>query len=99
MTGSTCQGYKESFGDAESRDNEIDVNSVRKAQFLTGELLWLPVRARLEVSFPVARMAQLSSKYPKEVAPIGKGVLKYLQISPGNGLLYGPAPQTTGETE
>ena len=51
-----CGGWKESFDDGETRDETLDGTRVRQAQSLTGELLWLVVRARPELSFPVSRM-------------------------------------------
>ena len=96
---SPCSSWKETYDDSESRDEALDANLVRQAQSLTGELLWLAVRARPEISFAASRMSQLSAKRPQISIDIGVGVIKYLKTSPAGGLLFGNAPNSTGEME
>ena len=67
---SPCAGWKESYDDAERKDEVVDQTAVRMAQSLTGELLWLAVRARPEIAFPVARMSQLCVRRPQEAVDI-----------------------------
>ena len=83
-------GWKESYDDGETQEEEPDPDQIKSAQSLTGELLWLVVRARPELSFPVSRMAQLSARRPGDAINIGQGVLKFLKGSVSSGLLFGP---------
>ena len=85
-----CSSWKESYDDGETRDSVLDPGLVKQAQSLTGELLWLVVRARPDIAFPISRMAQLSSRRPQDALDIGYGVLKYLRGSVSVGLLFGP---------
>ena len=93
---SPCVGWKEAFDDAESREESVSPEAMKKAQSLTGELLWLAVRARPEIAFPVARMSQLSARRPSDSILIS---LRYLRSNPGGGLVYAVAPSTTGTSE
>ncbi|OLP95354.1 hypothetical protein AK812_SmicGene22530 [Symbiodinium microadriaticum] len=68
---SPCASWASEYDDAESREDSVDPEAVKAAQSLTGELLWLSVRARPELSFPVSRMAQLTTKRPKDALGIG----------------------------
>ena len=77
-----CCGWKDSFDDGITRDENPEAEMIRQAQSLTGELLWLVVRARPELSFAVSQMAQLCSKRPGESVQIGEGVLRYLKREP-----------------
>ena len=63
------------------------------------ELLWLTARARPELSFPVYRMSQWSTKRPRDSVVIGKGVLKHLRASPQQCLLFGPAADDCGSMQ
>ena len=90
-----CCGWKEGYDDGETRDPAPEAERIREAQSLTGELLWLVVRARPEVSFPVSRMAQLCARRPQDALDIGYGVLRYLRGTVSQDLLYGPVMETT----
>ena len=41
---------------------EIDIPAVREAQKVTGELLWIATRSRPDLSYPVGKLAQYSTK-------------------------------------
>ena len=94
-----CPSWRDTFDDAERKDEDPNVELIRKVQSLTGELLWLSVRARPEITFPVARMSQLSSRRPQDAIDIGTGVIKFLRSIPAGGIVYGPAPNNTGAVE
>ena len=93
---SPCSSWREAFDDSESKDEPLEPAVVKQAQSLCGELLWLNVRARPELSFPISRMAQLTTRRPRDSLAIGQGILKYLRAYPDNGILYGRAPGDLG---
>ena len=96
---SPCASWAPEYDDAESREDSVDPEAVKAAQSLTGELLWLSVRARPELSFPVSRMAQLTTKRPKDVLGIGQGVLRFLKAFPAQCIVYGPPPGDCGPSQ
>ncbi|CAE7252251.1 RE1 [Symbiodinium sp. CCMP2592] len=96
---SPCAAWSANFDDGESRDDPVDPEAVKAAQSITGELLWLSVRARPELSFPVSRMAQLTTKRPKDALSIGQGVLRFLNSSPSQCIVYGPPPGDCGASQ
>ena len=95
-SGSPCSSWREAFDDSESKEETVDPGLVRQAQSLCGELLWLNVRARPELAFPIARMAQLTTRRPTDSISIGQGILKYLRANPDAGILFGRAPGDLG---
>ena len=95
-SGSPCSTWREVFDDSESKADTVDLALVREAQSLCGELLWLNVRARPELAFPISRMAQLATRRPADSISIGQGILKYLRAYPDAGILFGRAPGNLG---
>ena len=69
---------------------------VKRAQTLTGELLWLSVRSRPDVSFAVSLMSRHLSKNPRWVVRVGRYVLEYLASTPNQGLVYEPCQRDRG---
>ena len=51
---------------------------LRTAQRVTGELLWLAQRTRIDIGYCVGLMASWVSRYPQQVSRIGGRVLEYL---------------------
>ena len=68
----------------------VDVNAddVKKAQGLVGELLWLSVRTRPDISFGVAWMAQHITKCPQLVVKAAEEMVGYLLGTQSLGLSY-----------
>ena len=64
---SPCSSWRDAFDDSESKEDPLEPAVVRQAQSLCGELLWLSVRARPEISFSIARMAQLTTRRPHDL--------------------------------
>ena len=93
---SPCSAWRDAFDDSESKEDPLEPAVVRQAQSLCGELLWLSVRARPEISFSIARMAQLTTRRPHDAILIGQGILKYLRAFPDSGILFGQAPGGLG---
>ena len=88
-----------------------DANTLRRAQGLTGEVLWLATRSRPDTGFAVSRMASAVTRNPEAVVADGMHLLKYLNGSIDLGLWYGsevggfgasgslPFPQSLGRVE
>ena len=74
----------------------LTVDEVKRAQTLTGELLWLSVRSRPDVSFAVSLMSRHLSKNPRWVVRVGRYVLEYLARTPNQGLVYEPCQKDRG---
>ena len=64
----------------ETPPEEVDYPEpvLREAQRITGELLWLSQRTRIDVAFAVGLMSSWASKAPAYVSKIGLRILAYL---------------------
>ncbi|CAE7873672.1 GIP [Symbiodinium microadriaticum] len=72
------------------QEEERDVALTRKCQALCGEMLWLSIRTRPDLSFAVSMMAQCMAARPTEAWGRGLQMLKFLRKHPGVALGYGP---------
>ncbi|CAE7037961.1 Retrovirus-related Pol polyprotein from transposon TNT 1-94 [Symbiodinium microadriaticum] len=72
------------------QEEERDVVLTRKCQALCGEMLWLSIRTRPDLSFAVSMMAQCMAARPTEAWERGLQMLKFLRKHPGIALGYGP---------
>ena len=76
----------------------VDSNALRKCQRLIGEILWVSVRTRPDVSFSISKLAQWMNRDPSKTYQLGLRVLAYLVDSAKVGLVYlcsdpnGPRP-------
>ena len=77
-------------------EDDIRSEELKAAQGLTGELLWLAVRSRPDISFAVSLMSRYLSKNPRWVVKVGTAVLEYLASCPTKGLVYGPCEKNRG---
>ena len=66
----------------------MNADDVKKAQGLVGELLWLSVRTRPDISFGVAWMAQHITKCPQLVVKAAEEMVGYLLGTQSLGLSY-----------
>ena len=57
---------------------DFSEEELRAAQRVTGELLWLAQRTRLDIAYCVGLMASWVSRFPRQVSRIGTRVLEYL---------------------
>ena len=71
-------------------EEERDATLTRKCQALCGEMLWLSIRTRPDLSFAVSMMAQCMAARPNEAWERGLQMLKFLRRHPGVALGYGP---------
>ena len=76
---------------------DIKVEDVRRAQGLVGELLWLSVRSRPDLSYAVSLMGRHVTKCPKRVSELGEHVLGYVRQTWNQALSYGPCSDDWGE--
>ena len=63
--------------------DELDFSSedLRQAQKITGELLWLSQRTRLDLAYSVSLMGSWSTKAPRHVLKLGLRILEYVQAT------------------
>ena len=73
-----------------TRDEEEtpDPVKLKEAQGLIGELLWLAVRSRPDLSFTVSMMGQQALKRPSWVVDVGRDALMYVAGTPELCLRY-----------
>ena len=69
---------------------------IKQAQGLTGELLWLVVRTRPDLSYSVGMMGRNLSRNPSWSLQVGQSVLEYLAETPYQGLVYRPCTPDHG---
>ena len=72
-------------------------STVRKAQQIAGELLWLSGLTRPELQFAVGMISRTISVNATEACNMGEQVVKYLRRFPARGLWYGSANMSWGE--
>ena len=63
--------------------------TTKRAQGLTGELLWLAIRTRPDIAFAVSQIGRQVTKRPSWSLMVGKQVLEYLAGTKEVGLRYG----------
>ena len=62
----------------EEPEENITKRDIKEAQGLTGELLWVSLRSRPDISFAVSQMGQQVTKRPRWAIQVGKHVLGFL---------------------
>ena len=67
---------------------------VKQAQSLTGELLWLAVRTRPDLSYVVSLVGRLSTRHPEVAVQLGKEAIGYVFGTVDKGLEYGVCEET-----
>ena len=68
--------------------------AVKRAQSLTGELLWLAVRTRPDLSYVVSLMGRLSTRHPDVAIQLGEEAIGYVLGTVGKGLEYEACEET-----
>ena len=74
----------------EPGEEKPELPLVRRAQKITGELLWLSGRSRPDIAVAVSRMSQQALRNPTWTYNLGLEVLRYLGSTKDVGLFYGP---------
>ena len=74
-----------------------DPQTVRAAQQIAGELLWLSTLTRPEIQFAVGSISRMISVNAEEALAMGEQVIKYLRRFPARGLWYRNAEMSWGE--
>ena len=68
----------------------VNIEDLRRAQGIVGELLWLAIRSRPDISYAVNWMSQMIARHPEIVVKKGLETLEYLAGTKDLGLVYGP---------
>ena len=63
---------------------------LREAQAVTGELLWLSIRSRPDLSYVTGLMGRMSTKNVGFVCQVGQEAMEYIYGTLDVGLVYGP---------
>ena len=71
----------------DSDEPNPDIQEVRRAQTLVGELLWLAVRTRVDIAYAVSWLGRHVARCPARVQKYGAQVLYFLHGAPDHGLL------------
>ena len=74
-----------------------DPQTVRRAQQIAGELLWLSGLTRPDIQYSVGALSRMISVNAEEALIMGDQVLKYLRRHSARGLWYGQATMTWGD--
>ena len=74
----------------EKEEETPSLTTVKQAQKITGELLWLASKTRPDISWAVMKMSQWAVKRPSWTLELGAAVLAYVRSSVDHGLLYPP---------
>lgn len=69
------------------KQEKVDPHMVRRAQAISGSLLWLSTRTRPDPAFGVSSMSRLTTCNPEKAVEIGMALLKYVNGNPG-GMHY-----------
>ena len=78
--------------DPEIVEDEKTAEEIKQAQQVVGELLWLSVRTRPDISYIVSWMGRHVAKAPKAVCQVSDHVIGYLQGTLDYALAYGKCP-------
>ena len=78
--------------DPEVIEEEKTAEQVKQAQQVVGELLWLAVRTRPDISYVVSWMGRHVAKAPKMVCQVAEHVIGYLQGTLDYALVYEKCP-------
>ena len=74
-----------------SEDENYSTSELKAAQKIVGEHLWLTMRTRPDLQYPVMYMASRVSRQPNKVVQIGRRLLSYLKATQSMKLLMGTA--------
>ena len=72
------------------QEEDFSEADLRAAQRITGELLWLGQRSRVDIGYSVGLMASWVAKFPLQVSKIGFRVLEYLANTRADRLMLIP---------
>ena len=78
---------------------QVEASEVKKAQKVTGELLWIATRSRPDISYSVGKLAQYSTKAPSAVKDWASQILRYLFHTQQLAIKYGSPVQVYGSND
>ena len=82
----------------EIEETEITTEQIRAAQAITGELLWLSVRSRPDISYAISVMSRNVSRRPRWVQQLGKHMLGFLESTKEACIVYRPCNNDHGSS-
>ena len=74
----------------EEPEQDVTVAHVREAQSIAGEILWIALRSRPDLSYAVSTLGRQVTKNPRWAVALGEQILEYLNKTPELYLFYGP---------
>ena len=77
------------LGEESEEESRPEVKWVRRAQAVTGELLWLSIRTRPDLAFAVNTLGRIATKRPHLAVRIGEEILSYIYTTQKLGIFYG----------
>ena len=84
----------------EEDETPIDLEAVKKAQGVVGELNWLTTRSRPDLAYSVGVLARLLHRRPRYVLELSDQVMKYVNATKDMSLVYSKCgPGNLGENE
>ncbi|OLP91876.1 Copia protein [Symbiodinium microadriaticum] len=86
-------------GEGDGDDENYSSEELKFAQRVVGEQLWLTMRSRPDLQFPVGFMAARVSRQPARVAQIARKLLAYLKTTREMKLVLGPTADDDGKKE
>ena len=78
-------------------ESPISTRSLKAAQTIAGELLWVMTRSRPDICFAISLMTRLLHRRPSYVVELGKHVVKYLAGTKSMGLKFGSGMEGSQE--
>ena len=70
-------------------EEEIKIEDVRQAQAIAGEILWMSVRSRPDLSYAIGALGREVTKHPRWAVQTGHYILEYLNATADCFLAYG----------
>ena len=85
-----------SLGTQEPESEDAALEDLRKCQRLIGEVLWLSVRIRPDISFALSRLSSWMTRSPVKVYQLGLQLLAYVIATKHLGLVFRCQDSTEG---
>ena len=80
-------------------ESPLDLSAVKEAQGLVGELTWLTTRSRPDLSYSVGVVSRLIHRRPKAVVKMCEHILRYVNATVDEALVYRPCSEGDVGTE
>ena len=88
VTGKRSSPMAKEMMPPEEPEQDVTVAHICEAQSIAGEILWIALRSRPDLSYAVSMLGRQVTKNPKWAVALGEQILEYLNGTPY--LFYGP---------